>query len=118
MCRFRGLKSLSVEKEWLSIDLLTKITKSWKFLSRVIIIVNEFHDSIIILRSEEAKPKFKVCFNSEAEPNEIYLSSWTEVIDYLDQNSLIKSHNFCDFFSENLHLDDLNIADYFYAQSH
>lgn len=116
LSRFKTLKKLLVEKDWLSIDLLEKILNNCKFLDHITIKTDKFTDAIFIDRKPAGE--YSIFFRITVPEKRITLSSKVELLDYLDENRVIKKHFFDDYFSENYHLDDLSISDYFKNQSH
>lgn len=124
--RFKGLQQLMMSnyswnyKSHTSIDLLRSIIHNCRHLNKIIIRKISIRSDIFI--KLETESQFRIIFVtvSVLPHKNVCMSSWTEVLDYLEQNGEIKSHFFSDFFNENYHLDVeyLNTIDYFYCQSH
>ena len=120
LSRFAGLKELHVGKEWLSIDLLTKIANNCRFLDKVSTLLESLDPPLRppLHIERVAGARLKVLIRGP--PIKVLTSTWTGVLDFIEENRVIKSHFFSDYFSKNYYLDnqDLNPIDYFEGQSH
>lgn len=114
LSKFKGLKTLLINKCCISIDLIKKILENCKRLEKL---------TIKCVGSEEIKiengREYWTSLGKCEFQDEISFPSKTELLEYLEQNRILKKHFFDEFFSENYFLDDqLTITDYFYDQSH
>ena len=104
LSRFRALKSLAVEKDWISIELLSKIFANCKFLDYLEIWENQnLSTRFLVYPLEDCQ--YKVVWNAfKPSKKELILQSKADLLDYFEKNRLIKKHFFDDFFSRNYYL--------------
>ena len=107
LSRFRGLKSLIIMKEFLSLDLLEMLLAQCRFLSYLGLIGQG--DQISVRPVGEKGYKIWIQASSDVQ----IVSSKLELLDFLRRNQLLKRHFFDDYFSKSYYLESHFFHDYF-----
>ena len=95
LSRFRALKRLTAEKDWLSIDLLRKIFVSCKFIDYLVIILDKFGEYIQVYPMENGQ--YYIWFARNAPGEYRIVPSKSGLLDYFEKHRIVKPNFFDDF---------------------